>query len=275
MLSRIRIERISPATEPAALEYLSQAPYDNVFLNYLVRFDRAPAARQNLVVAVEDSRIAGVAYFGRQLVLACEPHALAAFADHAKRHCGDRMIVGPRSTVRAFWDLVRAWHSRPRLVRDRQLVMAIDRNRLRPYPCNVTVRRARNDEWGAVVESSAQMIEHELAYDPRRTSPDFVPTVREMIERDRWWVGESDGQLCFFCSVGPWCDRTAQLQGVWTPPELRGRGLATASLAAICDRLLETSPTLSLHVNDFNAPAIALYRRVGFEHASDYQTMLF
>ena len=62
---------------------------------------------------------------------------------------------------------------------------------------------------------------------------------------------------------------------MWTPPELRGRGLATGSLAAICDRLLEISPTLSLHVNDFNHPAIALYRRVGFEHVSDYQTMLF
>ncbi len=96
-----------------------------------------------------------------------------------------------------------------------------------------------------------------------------------MVERDRWWVGESDGQLCFFCSIGPWCDRTAQLQGVWTPPELRRRGLATGALAAICDRLLEFSPTLSLHVNDFNQPAIALYRRVGFEHESDYQTMLF
>jgi RimJ/RimL family protein N-acetyltransferase len=240
-----------------------------------VLFDRVPATRNNIVVAIDDARVVGVTYFGRQLALASEPQALEAFAEHARRRRGERMIVGPRSTVRAFWDLVRNRHVRPRLVRDRQLVMAIGQKAPLPHDRNVVVRHARSDEWGAVVESSAQMIEHELAYDPRRTSPDFVSSVREMIERDRWWVGESNGELCFFCSIGPWCNQTAQLQGVWTPPELRGRGLATAALASICDRLLESSPTLSLQVNDFNAPAIALYRRVGFEHVSDYQTILF
>jgi RimJ/RimL family protein N-acetyltransferase len=240
-----------------------------------VRFDRTPSTRNNIVVAVEDGSIAGVAYFGRQHALACEARALEAFAEYSERHRGERMIVGPRSTVRAFWDLIRSRHAPPRLVRDRQLVMAIDRSRLLPYVDAAAVRHARSDEWPAVAESSAQVIEQELAYDPRRTSPDFIPNVRETIERRRWWVGERDGRLCFFCSIGPWSDRTVQLQGVWTPPELRGSGLATASLAAICDRLLESSPTLSLYVNDFNQPAIALYRRVGFEHVSDFQTILF
>ncbi|MBV8372899.1 MAG: GNAT family N-acetyltransferase [Candidatus Eremiobacteraeota bacterium] len=244
-------------------------------MNYLVRFDRSAATRGSLVVAADDSRIFGVANFGRQITLASEPHALEAFAEYAKRHRGERTIVGPRATVRAFWQLIRNGRPQPRLVRERQWVMAIDRARLRSWPHAVRVRHARNDEWQAVVESSALMIEHEIDYDPRRTSPDFVANVREMIARERWWVGEWNGRLCFFCSIGPWCDQTAQLQGVWTPPDLRGKGLATASLAAICDGLLEASPTLSLYVNDFNQPAIALYRRVGFEHVSDFQTLLF
>ncbi|MGA8535420.1 MAG: GNAT family N-acetyltransferase [Candidatus Tumulicola sp.] len=257
------------------LEYLSRAPYDNVFITHLVLFERAPATRNGIFVALDEGRVVGAAYFGRQLVLACDPQALEAFAEHATRHRGERMIVGPRSTVSAFWNLQRARHRRPRLVRDRQLVMTIDRQRLRPFAPIATVRLARPGEWAEVVESSAQMIEHELAYDPRRASRDFVATVREMIERERWWVGEAEGRLCFFCSVGPWCNHTAQLQGVWTPPDLRGRGFAGASLGAICDRLLTASPTLSLHVNDFNERAIALYRRIGFEHVSDYQTILF
>jgi predicted GNAT family acetyltransferase len=81
--------------------------------------------------------------------------------------------------------------------------------------------------------------------------------------------------LCFFCNVGAWSPQTAQLQGIWTPPALRGRGLATAALAAVCRTLLNVVPTLSLYVNDFNAPAVALYRRLGFRDAGELQTLLF
>jgi len=69
--------------------------------------------------------------------------------------------------------------------------------------------------------------------------------------------------------------RRAQLQGICTPPSMRGKHLATASLAGICDRLLGDFPTLSLYVNDFNTRAIALYERVGFTTVSEFQTILF
>lgn len=243
-------------------------------MTYLVLYDLAPLTRSKIFVVFDGERVCGAVYFGRQLMLACDDGAIETVAHHAKRHRGERMIIGPRPTVRAFWQRVEAWHPRPRLVRDRQLVMMLDREHLQPYERSVTVRHARIDEWPAIADSSAQLIEQELGYDPRRASPDFAPNVRQMIERDLWWVAESYGRLCFFCNVGPWCPQTAQLQGIWTPPELRGKGLAKASLSAICDRLLEVSPTLSLYVNDFNESAISLYRRVGFEEVSEFQTIL-
>lgn len=271
----IRIEPLSPANERAALAYLARAPYVNVFVSYLMLFDLSPPTRQRLLVAYDCDRVCGAAYFGRQLALACDAEAVDAFAHEARRHRGERMIIGERSTVLSFWEQVRGWHQKPRLVRDRQLVMAIDRTQLRPFEGPVLVRHARSNDWHDVAASSAALIEQELAYDPRGASADFNANVREMIERDLWWVGESDGRLCFFCNVGPWCQKTAQLQGIWTPPDLRGRGLATASFSAICARLLDHTPTLSLYVNDFNRAAIALYERVGFAHVADFQTMLF
>jgi uncharacterized protein len=269
------IETVSSATRDAALEYLSRAPYLNVFLSHVLLNDLPPSTRRNVAVALNGGRVLGVAYYGRQLAIAAEPAAVGEFAGYAQRHRGERMIVGARTTVRPFWDAVRSWHAPPRVVRDRQLVMMIDRARLKPYQRRTVVRYARNDEWKPVAAGSAAMVEQELEYDPRRGAPDFAAGVRAMIERRLWWVGAVDDELCFFCNVGPWCRQTVQLQGIWTPPHLRGRGLATASLAAICDRLLEVSPTISLYVNDFNAAAIALYRRVGFEHVGDFQTLLF
>jgi len=275
VMSRVSVERISPANEPEILQYLARSPHDNVHLSHLVRTDRSSSTRSGLFAAFDDGRVVGVASFGRQLVLASEPHALPAFAALADRRRGERMIVGPRNAVAGLWSLLKVRRPPPRLVRERQLVMLLDGDRLARGPRDVAVRLADAGDWTAIVESSAQMIEHELEYDPRRSSPDFAAGVRAMIERGRWWVGQRDRHPCFFCSIGPWCDQTTQLQGIWTPPPMRGKGLATAALGAICERLLQTAPTLSLYVNDFNEPAIALYRRVGFKHVSDFQTILF
>ena len=272
----LRTERMSSARERDALAFLAHAPYANVFLTYLILFDRSPATQHALHLALDDdNRIRGVAYFSRQVALAADPAAIEAFARIGATHHGERMIVGPRTEIAAYWALIRGKHERPRLIRDRQFVMMLDRSMLRPVDHGVVVRRARIDEWPAVADNSASMIAVELEYDPMRTSPEFTANVRAMIDRGLWWVGESFGRLCFFCNIGPWTPQTAQLQGIWTPPELRGKGLATAALGAICDRLFDVTPTLSLYVNDFNERAIALYERVGFKTVAEFQTLLF
>ena len=271
----MRVEPVSRATEEAALRYLSRNPYLNVFISHVLLHDLPSHARNDVVIAIDGRNVAGVVYCGRQLAIAAEPAALQPLADYLKRRRGERMIIGRRETVSAFWDLVRPWHAQPRLVRERQLVMMLDRPRFRPYEPLVTVRHAHPDERDAIADGSAQMVRQELAYDPRRGSPDFYAGVAQMIERKLWWVGLTDGQICFICNIGPWCEQTVQVQGIWTPPALRGRGLATAALGAICERLLAVSPSVSLYVNDFNDAAIALYRRLGFTHVGDFQTILF
>lgn len=269
------IEPLSRATREPVLRYLARSPYLNVFLTHVVLHDPAPPAQRGIAVALNRDAVVGVAYWGRQIALAAETSAIDSFAEYGRARRGERMIVGAREAVSAYWSAVRNWHAPPRLVRDRQLVMMIDRAHLRPYQSRVVVRQAGIRDFNAVADGSAEMVRQELEYDPRRGSAEFTAGIRQMIERKLWWVGSVDDRLCFFCNVGPWCDRTMQLQGIWTPPAMRGRGFATASLAAVCDRLLEVSPTLSLYVNDFNADALALYRRVGFEHVGDFQTLLF
>ena len=254
-----------------------RSPFEHVFLTYLILFDTAPATRNAIRVALDEGgEVTGVAYFGRQVAIAAEDAGtIAAFAEVGRSHRGERMLVGPRETTMHYWSLVEKGHAPPRAIRARQLVMKLDRATLKPYEHTVLARRARIDEWTSVADNSAKMIAQELEYDPLRSSPEFTSNVRAMIDRGLWWVGESLGRICFYCNIGPWSPQTAQLQGIWTPPELRGKGLATAALSAVCDRLLGMTPTLSLYVNDFNQPAIALYERVGFETAGEFATLLF
>ena len=140
----------------------------------------------------------------------------------------------------------------------------------------VRVRQADMGDCDYVTENSALMIEGELGYDPRTRSPgDFEAGVAQMIERGSWWVGEDRAGLCFSLNVGPYCDQTIQLQGIYVPQNRRGAGFATAALAGICRRLFDEAPTLSLFVNDFNAPALRLYERTGFEEVGAFRSILF
>ena len=94
------IQPVSPAMQARALDYLARAPFENVFLSHVVLHDRSPDTRRNVVVAREGDAIHGVAYFGRQITLAAEPEALEPFGAIRQRRRGERMIVGPRETVR-------------------------------------------------------------------------------------------------------------------------------------------------------------------------------
>jgi predicted GNAT family acetyltransferase len=222
-----------------------------------------------------NGRTTGLAYYGAQLVVAADDGTtLDAFAVETRKHRGLRSFVGEKDAVDGLWKRVRTWHPRPSIVRAAQPLYLLVPEAL-PETEDVEVRRATLAESELVAENSAAMILGELGYDPRANRPSFLAGIRRSIALGAWWVWVVDGALRFQCNVGPRSTATAQIQGVWTPPELRGRAYATLGLAAIARRLLETEATLSLYVNDFNEPAIALYERLGFRRIGTFATYLF
>ena len=67
----------------------------------------------------------------------------------------------------------------------------------------------------------------------------------------------------------------AQVQGVWLAPALRGQGLAEPLMAAVTDQVLtRIAPEASLYVNDFNVPARATYRALGYAEVGTFSTVL-
>ena len=274
MISRgaVRVESLSDANRSRVVEYLERSPYENVFLVYVVR--EALALQREVRIARDGDDVIGAGLFGSNLVLAAERDALPALAELGKGR-DERAIVGPSATIREYWHLVRDAHAPARLVRERQPVMAVDRASLRAGASSTNVRRAKESEWQIVARNSAAMISGEIEADARGEMPEFGAGIRRMIQLGLWWVGERDDRLCFFCNVGAWSGTTAQLQGIWTPPDMRGQRVATEALGAICSALLCFVPSLSLYVNEFNVPARALYRRLGFRDVGELQTIFF
>ncbi|MBM7503086.1 GNAT family N-acetyltransferase [Agromyces aurantiacus] len=84
-------------------------------------------------------------------------------------------------------------------------------------------------------------------------------------------VRDADGTLIAMAGERMRPPGFAELSGVCTRPEHRGRGLAASLSTAVAQRILDRGEQPFLHVYARNAGAIAVYRRLGFVHRADVE----
>ncbi|WP_248257399.1 DUF4081 domain-containing GNAT family N-acetyltransferase [Georgenia sp. EYE_87] len=193
-----------------------------------------------------------------------------------RRRCSS--IVGPAEEVLPLWERLAPVWSPPREVRPDQPSLVIDADpAVDPDP---QVRLASLDEVAHVVPASVAMFTEEVGYDPTAVGGAYAARVAELVAGGRTYVRTEDAEdgpeVIFKADVGALALGVAQVQGVWVHPEHRGRGLATAGMAAVvADVRARLAPTVSLYVNSYNAAALATYDRVGFRRVGTYATVLF
>lgn len=196
-----------------------------------------------------------------------DAEAVSAFAEDLGRWRTFIAIVGPADQALGLWRaLCQRWgqaYRSARVVRERQLLMATDRPS--PVAADPRLERARPAYFDSYFQAAADMYTEELEEDPRMTNPmGYRSHVQTLIEQGRAFAIAESGRVLFKADLGAVSRRTAQVQGVWVRPELRGRGLSVPGMAGVTDAIVADGRIASLYVNDFNAPAIACYRRVGY-----------
>ncbi|WP_406104051.1 GNAT family N-acetyltransferase [Micromonospora globbae] len=93
-----------------------------------------------------------------------------------------------------------------------------------------------------------------------------------MLETGQYLGVREGGELVAVAGVHVWSPayRVAALGNVTTHPRVRGRGLGTAVVAALCRRLRAHVTHVTLNVRADNTPALRLYERLGFTRVADY-----
>jgi ribosomal protein S18 acetylase RimI-like enzyme len=269
--------------QAVALAMLDRNPVRDVFVASRILHDGALTSfgPSPLWGAFDDREtLRGLLHIGPNLVPAIDDEdACGALAPAASGLYLARMMVGERAMVELLWSLIGASYPAPREVRTRQHVYAVGPSELVHDPDagqpGLARLAAKADE-DRVLRLSAAMYAEEMGENPLARDPDgYRRRVRMLTARGWTYVYDVDGELWFKMDIGCASDRTAQIQGVYVPPELRGRGVGTLAMAACCALAFERHPSLSLYVNDFNAPAIALYERIGFrQEPYDFQTIM-
>jgi len=266
------LERLGPDDLVETFGFLDRDPVLNVYLIALIMRDALSRPEDEFWAARRDGELVGLAHLsprtGAVLPVCDDPAAAARLAgrvaERIERLPRRFQVIGPRTPVHAIVERLALSGVRPRLLRD-QIYLALDRDALPPFEPLPALRAATRQDHDLVFTSGAWMRAEELDEDPRDTDPAAYGRRVEAECRDGstlLWI--HDGALRFRASVSAVTADAAQISGVFTPPDQRRRGHARRAMAEMCTRLFGRSRTVCLFVNDFNAPALALYRTLGF-----------
>lgn len=284
MFRRQHLRPLGPADATELLELCRRDPVANVFVASRVeRFGiDPPSVRGELSGWFSRGELVSACWYGANLVpVEAVPEALQAFTQHALqvgRRCSS--MVGPAGAVLAMWTGLEPRWGPARDVRGDQPLMVIDHpSPLRPDP---RVRRAERSDLEALVPAAVAMFTEEVGYSPLQADGGTAYRLRvaQLVDDGHAFVrvertGDGD-RVVFKADLGAVSRQVAQVQGVYVDPGCRGRGVAASAMAAVVALALEQGVSaVSLYVNAFNAPALAAYRRAGFEQVGTFATVLF
>jgi len=264
---------------PAAIRVLSINPIESVMVAARVRSGGLEQSSIGCPIwgFERDGVLRALCHVGSNMVpVNADAEAVAAWVDFAgpKRPCAS--IIGPSTVALGMWrQLSDRWGPSwgdVRNVRPHQPVLAISKDPL--VTPNPSVRRVTLEHWDAYYEAAVRMYTEEVGVSPIQGNPaGYRFYVRQLISSGRAFGLFHGNRVLFKADLGSVSGSVCQVQGVWLEPELRGRGLAGAAMAAVVMLARKVVPTVSLYVNDYNLPARATYARVGFSKVGEFATI--
>jgi predicted GNAT family acetyltransferase len=224
-----------------------------------------------------DGELAALCHHGANLVpVLADIEAAYAFADRALsdgRACSS--LFGPQDAVLTMWDRLEPAWGPARSVRADQPFLALDRpSAVAPDPA---VRVVRMDELEVVYPASVAMFTEEMGVSPEAGggAAAYRARVAQLIAQGRMFARIEDQQVLFKAEIGAVTRDACQIQSVYVASSHRGRGLATAGMAAVvAAALTDWAPVVTLYVNSDNRAARRVYDKVGFTRTTTFATVL-
>ncbi|MFK5583696.1 GNAT family N-acetyltransferase [Serinicoccus sp. LYQ131] len=261
-----------------ALDVCAQDPVSNVFVAARILESGLLGTRGPLFGYASGEEHALCWCAANVVPVEASPKALAALsAKVVRRRATASSIFGPADQVLDLWGRLERHWGAPREIRENQLVLTMQ---VPPSLLGLTgdaqVRPARPEELDLVVPAAEAMFTEEIGYPPYQGSgAAYRRAVQGLIEQGRTLVRVEDGEVVFKADLGSVALGVAQVQGVWVHPRYRGQGLAAPAMVSVVEHTIaQVAPVVSLYVNDFNAAAVATYRRAGFVQTGTFATVL-
>lgn len=266
-------------------ELLQRDPVTNVFVDHRVRLTRLDPRwlGGEMWGYVDAGELVAICHSAANLVPVMFPElertdaALEAFVNRAQaqgRQCSS--IVGRADAVGQLWAGIRGSWELPRMVRQSQPFLTIDREP--DLAGDPTVRRVREDEFEIIYPACVEMFTEEVGISPEiGGGRDLYRTrIRQMVSKGYAFARIEDGEVVFKAEIGSVTPYACQVQGVWVHPARRGEGHAAPGMAALVKQaLVDIAPVVTLYVNEHNIAAQRAYERIGMTRRCTFSTILF
>jgi ribosomal protein S18 acetylase RimI-like enzyme len=183
-----------------------------------------------------------------------------------------RVLVGEHHQVLSLWRRLERRGLRARLKRKQLLYAAMTSTFQDVGGESLTI--ATEADLDHVVTASAAMAREEANDDPYGRNPRmFRERIRSRIERRRDFIARRGDTLVFKANVSAISPVGGHIEGIYTDPSWRRRGIGRNCTTTITAWVLERGERAALLVNDDNDSARSLYESLGYRQIYRSQTI--
>jgi len=282
MAAAVESRLVGLADRETALHFLSRDAVANLFLlDLAARLGTSPAPGENrtkIVAAWRDDQIVGMAGLHPTVILDAnaDQEAVEAFIPYLER-IKVGLVKSLVPTVDLLWKEFSARNSRRVIVDRIEIAYALhegDSKRIEPN-AGESARRAVNSDLDDLVVAALESLREEGRPDPFVGDAEgFRRWVRGRVARAR--VVEFEGRVAMVGYADVQRQEGWLLQGIYTWPDRRKRGLASFGVSELCrEAFAAGADHVQLAVVEGNAAAQRLYEGLGFRPFAKLRTILF
>ncbi len=270
----IEVRKLDELDYRMVLALLSEHPQQGLHLESLIMDHglTSPSLRGSFYGYFENNQLTSVALIGHQILFCASDDALSHFA-RVTVEAGTRnsLIFGARRQVDLFWQHLAAYGREQKMVRD--FSWYVCEQPAQPIQ-QFHLEQATPEHLEMVVAAHASMFIEATGKDPRLADPEgFRERALERIKRGRTWVRIEDEQVIFKAELQSITPDAIYLEGIWTDPAYRGRGIAKASVVELTHRRMRKQQVVCLVIEPGEAAAQYIYEYAGFRYHQDYQAV--
>lgn len=273
------VRALTVADHDEALAMCARDPAANVFVAARIEEGALRTNPGALLGFRSDGRLRSLCWVAANVVpVECDEETADAFAHRIRRwHKGCASLFGPSAQVLALWSVLEHSWGKARAVRAQQPLMVTSTTSEQiGFDADPRVRFARLEEVDIILPAAAAMFTDEIGYPPfSGSSRGYRILIEALVRKGHTFLWRVGDEVLFKADVGSVALGAAQIQGVWLAPRLRGQGRSVSLMAAASELVMDTvAPQATLYVNDFNHPARAVYRTLGFTEVGTFTTVL-